>query len=40
MIAAMSRSLRGTSGAGTGVDLQTGFVLLVGWAVALVATLT
>jgi hypothetical protein len=40
MIAAMSRALRGTAVAGTGVDLQTGAVLLVGWAVALVATLT
>jgi hypothetical protein len=40
MIAAMSRTLRGTADAGTEVDLQSGFVLLVGWAVALAATLT
>jgi len=40
MLAAMARSLRSSADTGPMLDPQTWFVLLVGWAVALAATLT
>jgi len=39
MLAAITRPFRAPIETGPPLDLQTGFVLLVGWAVALAATL-